>query len=80
MQPSRRICEHPTALGLSPANQKGCPDLWELDTGDFIAIGRDVTDVIDGRPAADLIVNDGERAVLIPRSILVSARKNIPAG
>jgi len=55
----------------------GCPDIWELDNGDFAVIGTDITEL-----AAKLPPSAGcaptERMVRIPRSILIHAKAHIP--
>lgn len=55
----------------------GCPDLWELDDGDFAVIGEDITAL-----AAQLPPGAGcaptERMVRVPRALLVQARGSIP--
>jgi len=65
------------ALGLSKLIVT-CPDLWEMDTGDFVAIGKDVTGIVGDDLPPDNVISEGERAILIPRKILVSAKSNIP--
>ncbi len=55
----------------------GCPDIFELENGDFAIIGADIT------AAADLLppsagCGPGERIVRIPRKTLVLAKRDIP--
>jgi hypothetical protein len=40
----RRIGEDPHANGAKTSACSGCPDIWELDNGDFAVIGIDITD------------------------------------
>ncbi len=76
MKFKRRVCDHPAVLDITTLIIK-CPDLYELETGDFVAIGKDVTDeVIDSLPA-DTSISKGEKAIKIPRKIMISAIKNI---
>lgn len=55
-----------------------CPDLWELENGDFAVIGTDITE-----HAAKLPPEAGcapyERIVRVPRALLIAARENIPS-
>ncbi|HEX4834056.1 MAG TPA: hypothetical protein VH478_23525 [Trebonia sp.] len=55
-----------------------CPDIWELSNGDIAVVGRDVTASYAGRLPDGLRVAAGERLVVIPRSVLVSAKPDIP--
>ena len=55
----------------------GCPDIWQLDDGDFAVIGADIT-----QHASELPPSAGcaphERMVKIPRRLLVQAKAHIP--
>ena len=77
MKLKRRVSLPPQMLGLSTSSQD-CPDLWELDTGDFVAIGIDATEELRDQLPPDVRIGPDERAVLIPRKLLVSARNRIP--
>lgn len=69
----------PNANGAVPScsSTYGCPDLWELENGDFAVIGTDITE-----HAAKLPPTAGcaptERMVRIPRKLLVQAKPHIP--
>src|ERR1039458_8479567 len=39
----KRIGPDPHANGAQSAACRGCPDIWELDNGDFAVIGIDIT-------------------------------------
>jgi hypothetical protein len=55
-----------------------CPDILELDAGDFAVIGADITEAaIDHLPPGSGCGPD-ERIVRIPRSILTHAKSSIP--
>lgn len=56
----------------------GCPDIWELDNGDFAVIGVDITD--DARPKLPPTAGcaPDERIVRLPRNLLVNAKGDIP--
>jgi hypothetical protein len=55
-----------------------CPDLWELDNGDFAIIGTDITDVAKTKLPPTAGCGPDERIVRIPRNLLVSAKSDIP--
>lgn len=60
-------------------SQRGrCPDLWELTTGDFAVIGRDITSEVSSNLPPDVILGVEERIVVLPREVLRSAKANIP--
>jgi hypothetical protein len=68
-----------SALELGNTNSSpSCPDIWELDNGDFAIIGRDVTRAYAGRLPEGVSVATDERIVVIPRSMLVAAGPEIP--
>jgi len=73
----RRIGDDPHANGAKSSGCSGCPDIWELDNGDFAVIGIDIT-----AAAAELPPSAGcgadERIVRLPRSLLVNAKRDIP--
>ncbi len=56
-----------------------CPDILELQTGDFAVIGKDITEEALGSLPAGSGCGAGERIVSIPRRTLVLARADIPA-
>ena len=62
---------------LSPPN-KSCPDLWELDNGDFAVIGRDLTAEYASRLPDGVSLLGNERLVILPRRRLTSAKMEIP--
>lgn len=55
-----------------------CPNLFELSTGDFAVVGRDIT--LKAAPWLPLDAGCGpeERIVSVPRRTLVLARPDIP--
>jgi hypothetical protein len=61
----RRIGPDPHANGQSTPALENCPDIWELEDGDFAIIGIDMT--------------DAAKALRVPRRILVDAKSAIPA-
>lgn len=74
----RRLGRDPHADGAQTAAAEGCPDIFELETGDFAIIGPDVTE--RARPHLPPTASCGpdERIVQIPRRTLVLARPDIP--
>lgn len=59
-------------------DRDGCPDIWELSNGDIALVGRDVTMSYAGRLPADVKVARDERVVVIPRSMIVAAKPDMP--
>lgn len=56
-----------------------CPDILEMESGDFAVIGADITDEATGSLPTGSGCGPGERVVRIPRTLLVRARAEIPA-
>lgn len=56
----------------------GCPDILELECGDYAVIGTDITPEAAGQLPAGSGVSPGERIIRIPRTLLVRARRDIP--
>ena len=74
----RRLGPDPHANGARTPYLNGCPDLWELDSGDFAVIGRDITaEAVPLLPATASCGPD-ERIVRIPRKTLIGAKPDIP--
>ena len=73
----RRIGPTPQANGAHCAGCYGCPDIWELDDGDFAIIGADITASQAVLPTSAACAPH-ERIVKIPRQLLVGARAFIP--
>lgn len=73
----RRIGPDPHANGAQTVAAMNCPDIWELESGDFAVIGIDMTDAKSGLPATASCGPD-ERIVRIPRNLLVNAKRDIP--
>ncbi|MCX8074878.1 MAG: hypothetical protein N2749_04750 [Clostridia bacterium] len=60
------------------SGKSSCPDILEIDTGDFIIIGTDVTEKMKNSLPQDASCADYEKIVLIPRKLLLSAKEDIP--
>ena len=73
----KRIGPDPHANGARTYALQGCPDIWELDSGDFAVIGTDITAAAGNLPPSAGCGPD-ERMVRIPRKTLVSAKADIP--
>ena len=74
----RRLGPDPHFSGAQTAACEGCPDILELETGDFAVIGIDIT--AKELPHLPPTVGCGpdERIVWIPRKTLVLAKPDIP--
>ena len=57
---------------------QGCPDILELEDGDFAIIGVDITALATGKLAFGASCGPDERIIKIPRKTLVLAKVDIP--
>lgn len=73
----RRLGPDPHAGGTQTYACRGCPDVWELENGDFAIIGSDITATASDLPATASCGPD-ERIVRIPRKTLMLAKPDIP--
>ncbi|GAA3357350.1 MULTISPECIES: hypothetical protein [Saccharopolyspora] len=73
----RRLGKSALELGHTD-DEPTCPDIWELDNGDVAVIGRDLTDSYAGSLPDGVNVGFDERLVVIPGSMLRSAKGDIP--
>jgi hypothetical protein len=74
----RRLGPDPHENGTVTYAAQGCPDIWEIEGGDFAIIGSDITaDVVRKLPASANCGPD-EKIVRIPRKTLVLAKRDIP--
>jgi hypothetical protein len=74
----RRLGPDPHADGARTPGARGCPDVFELENGDFVVIGRDITEAATGQLLPGASCGPDERIVVIPRKTLVLARPDIP--
>lgn len=81
----RRLGIAPTEPGsggdddeTASGGQGGCPDVWELDNGDVVVIGRDLTENYAGLLPSGVSVGAGERLVVIPRGMARAVRMDSP--
>ena len=74
----RRVGPDPHANGTRSAACDGCPDLWELEDGDFAIIGITITE--EALPLLPESAGCGpdESIIRIPREVLVRAKADIP--
>ena len=72
-----RLRPDPHANGAQSVGCSGCPDIFELDNGDFAIIGADMTAAAGLLPPSAGCGPD-ERIVRIPRRTLVLAKGDIP--
>ncbi|MDP9792921.1 hypothetical protein J2S43_001433 [Catenuloplanes nepalensis] len=52
--------------------------MWELDNGDVVVIGTDLTEAYGARLPDGVSVDPGERLVVIPRATILAAKADIP--
>lgn len=73
----RRLGNDSSPNRLHCSGSSGCPDIWEMENGDFAIIGTDITNLASVLPpSAGCATN--ERIVKIPRILLVRAKRDIP--
>ncbi len=74
----RRLGPDPHASGAQTASAQGCPDIFELETGEFAIIGKDITaDALKSLPPGANCGPD-ERIIVISRKTLIGAKPDIP--
>ena len=74
----KRIGPDPHANGARTVGCRGCPDIFELESGDFAIIGIDITDAAAPKLPPSAGCGPDERIVLVPRKTLVLAKPDIP--
>lgn len=72
----RRVGASPRERGSSTG--QSCPDIFELNDGDFAVIGREATTELESELPSDAARADYERIVVISRETLVRAKRDIP--
>ncbi len=73
----KRLGPDPHATGRTTA-LAGCPDIWELESGDFMVIGIDKTAELSSILPKTASCGPDERIVIIPRNTLLNAKKDMP--
>ncbi|MGD0745514.1 MAG: hypothetical protein ABSA45_10190 [Verrucomicrobiota bacterium] len=74
----KRLGPDPHANGAKSAGCDGCPDIWEIDDGDFAIIGIDITAAATAKLPPTAGCGSDERIVRLPRNLLVNAKRDIP--
>ena len=74
----RRIGPDPHANGRKTAGLENCPDIWELEDGNFAVIGIDMTAKALPHLPPTAGCGPDERVVWIPRNLLLEAKPDIP--
>ena len=74
----KRLGPDPHANGARTPCLSGCPDLFELHSGDFAVIGRDITFGAVPQLPPSAGCGPDERIVWVPRKTLVLAKADIP--
>ena len=74
----RRLGPDPHENGAKSVGCSGCPDIWQLENGDFAVIGIDITDAAAPKLPPTAGCGPDERIVRIPRKTLVLAKSDIP--
>jgi hypothetical protein len=73
----RRLGPDPHTNGAQTIALNGCPDIFELQTGDFAIIGIDITQSSAKNLPPGAGCGPDERIVLVPRKTLVLAKADI---
>lgn len=74
----RRLGPDPHLGGRQSSALKGCPDILELQNGDFAIIGIDITAAAIPHLALGASCGPDERMVRVPRQVLIGAKADIP--
>ena len=74
----RRLGPDPHANGAQTVSLAGCPDILELQDGDFAVIGLDITEEAKARMFPTASCGPDERVIRIPRQTLLKAKSDIP--
>jgi hypothetical protein len=74
----KRIGPDPHENGAHTVGCRGCPDIWELESGDFAVIGIDITDAAAPKLPPTAGCGPDERIIRLPRNLLINAKRDIP--
>ena len=74
----RRLGPDPHAGGAATIALRGCPDIFELQSGDFAIVGIDITESAARHLPNSANCGPDERIVMVPRKTLVLAKSDIP--
>lgn len=54
-----------------------CPAIWEIENGNYVIVGEDITEQFKKELPPKFILGEKEKVVCIPRNVLNSAKNNI---
>jgi len=74
----RRVGPDPHANNEATGGASGCPDIWELNDGNFAVIGIRKTGELEDLLPETASCGEDEEIVWIPRKLLVRAKTHIP--
>jgi hypothetical protein len=74
----RRLGPDPHENGRKTECLAGCPDILELENGDFAVIGVDITTEAIQNMFPTASCGPDERVIRVPRQTLVLAKRDIP--
>jgi hypothetical protein len=74
---AKRLGKSAAQLGTTKGKD-GCPEIWQLSNGDIAVIGRDLTANYAAILPEGVALRADERLVVIPGSMLSSAKADIP--
>jgi hypothetical protein len=67
-----------TAAQVGDSRTSGdCPEIWEMDNGDIVVIGREATDAFIDRLPPGVSIGPDERLVIISGRLLSAAKPDI---
>ncbi len=75
----KRVGPDPHANGGETPGTPGCPDIWELENGDFAIIGKNATSALKSLLPKSASCGAEEDIVIVPRRIVVGAKSDIPS-
>lgn len=75
----KRLGSNVRSNRLSCAGGCNCPDILEMESGDYAIIGTDITEQARDHLLAGSGCGPDEKIVRVPREVLVLARAEIPA-
>jgi hypothetical protein len=74
----KRLGPKPHENGAQTPGLCGCPDIFELNSGDFALIGRNISAEAARHLPADASVGPDECIIQGPRTLLLRAKRDIP--
>ncbi len=74
----QRIGPDPHRDGGATSGANGCPDIWEMENGDFAVIGFPKTEALRPNLPVSASCGPDEGIVVIPRDVLLRAKSYIP--